>query len=351
MLRLSFALLLAVVAGQPAGAQGASDRLRGRVINDSAQAVIGASVFITRGPDRKLLQTTTDSSGRWSLSFENGTGDYLVAVTAVGYANARRRVQEDGPGPHSFIADFTLARDLSTLAAVNVTTKKPERAEDRTSPFSPETGASERWADGVAGQLAPGAQGDLNGLASTNPGITVGPNGPAILGSGAQSNLTTLNGMALPGGSIPRAARPQTRVSGATYDATRGGFAGANIDVQLGPGDRNFQQRRAFLTVDQPSLQFTDATGRALGARTSSLKGSVGLDGELIRQALTYNVSVEAGRVESAPATLLTADAATFARAGVSADSAARLRTVAGALGIPLSGLGIPLSRERESVT
>ena len=57
MLRLSFALLLAVVAGRHAGAQGASDRLRGRVINDSAQAVIGASVFITRGPDRKLLQT------------------------------------------------------------------------------------------------------------------------------------------------------------------------------------------------------------------------------------------------------------------------------------------------------
>ncbi len=351
MLRLSFALLLVCAAAAPGRAQGAPDRLRGRVINDSAQAVVGASVFITRGPDRKLLQTTTDSSGRWSLTFENGTGDYLVAVTAAGYANARRRVQEDGPGPHTFTADFTLARDMSTLAAVQVTAKKPERAEDRTSPFSPETGASERWTDGVEGQLAPGAQGDLNALAGNNPGVTVGANGPSILGSGAASNLTTLNGMALPGGSIPRAARPQTRVTGATYDATRGGFAGANIDVQLGAGDRNFQQRRAFLTIDQPSLQFTDAAGRALGARTNNRKGSVGLDGELIRQALTYNVSVEAGRTESDPATLLNADAATFARAGISSDSAARLRSVAGTLGIPLSGLGIPLSRERESIT
>ena len=69
------------------------------------------------------------------------------------------------------------------------------------------------------------------------------------------------------GGSIPRAARTETRVTGATFDPTRGGFAGANIDVRLGPGDRNYQRRNAILTLDPQRFQFTDATSRSLGGR------------------------------------------------------------------------------------
>ena len=351
MLRLPFALLVLAVSSRVAQAQGGADQLRGRVVNDSAQMVVGATVFVTRGPDRAIQQTTTDSGGRWAITFAQGTGDYLVAVSAPGYATARRRVQAEGTDQHLFTVDFTLVRDLSTLAAVKVTADKPERAQSDATPYEPETGASERWAEGVTGQVSPTTAGDLNALAGTNPGITMGANGPAVLGSGASSNLTTLNGMALPGGSLPRAANAETRVTASTYDATRGGFTGANIDVQLPGGSRTYQRRTAFLTFDSPSLQATDAAGRALGARTSNVKGSVGLDGEFLRQVLTYNMAFEAGRSSSDPATLLTADAATFTRAGVSADSAARLRSVAGTLGLPLSGGGVPASRERESVT
>ncbi|MBI3789688.1 MAG: carboxypeptidase regulatory-like domain-containing protein [Gemmatimonadetes bacterium] len=350
-LRLSFALAALVLLPGALAAQSPADRLRGRVINDSAQAIVGATVFVTRGPDRLMKQTTTDTAGRWSVTFEDGTGDYLVAVRALGYLTARRRVQEDGPGPHSFTVDYTLSRDQSMLAAVKVVADKPQRANISVSPFNQETGANEKFADGVSGQLPPGTQGDLNALAATIPGITSGPNGPSLLGSGSESNLTTLNGMALPGGALPRAARANTRVTGATYDATRGGFSGANIDAQLGPGSRDFMRRTAYLTLDPAGLQYTDATGRALGLRGGSVKGSVGLDGELIRRALTYNVSLEGTSGTSDPATLLNADSATFVRAGVSPDSVARLRTVAGGLGIPLSGAGVPASRERSGLT
>ncbi len=351
LLAIPGALLFVALASSSLVAQSPSDLIRGRVTDDSAHAVAAATVFITRGPDRALKQTTTDSSGVYSLTFEDGTGDYLVAIQAVGYKTARRRVQRQG-SERELVADFVLGRDAAALlATVKVTAAKPERATNRITPYSPETGASEKWSDGVEGQLSPTTAGDLNALAGTMPGVTLGPNGPAILGSGGESNLTTLNGMSLGGGSLPRAARTETRVTGATFDPTRGGFSGANIDVRLGAGDRFYQQRNAYFTIDAPSLQFTDAVGTATGARVGTFRGSAGADGELIRQALTYNVALDVSRTGSDPATLLSGDPFTFSLAGVDADSVARLRQAAGALGIPLSGIGIPSSRESSAIT
>jgi len=342
-----------VAAQEPAPAvppSSGTDIIRGRVTDDSARAVVAASVFVTRGPDRALKQATTDSSGRYSVTFENGTGDYLVAVTAPGFKTARRRVQRQG-NEGELVADFVLGRDAALLAAVKVTASKPERATNRISPYNAETGASEKWSDGVEGQLPPTTVGNVSAIAGTMPGVTLGPNGPSILGAGSESNLTTLNGLALGGGSLPRAARTETRVTGASFDPTRGGFSGANIDVRLGAGDRMFQQRNAYFTLDARGLQPTDAIGRATGAQVGSFRGSAGADGELIRQALTYNVAIDVTRTASDPATLLDANARTLALAGVSTDSVARLTSAAAALGIPLASRGVPTSRESSALT
>jgi Carboxypeptidase regulatory-like domain len=331
-------------------AQSPTDVIRGRVTNDSAKAVASATVFVTRGPDRAFKQTTTDADGKYTVVFENGTGDYLVAVSAVGLRSVRRRVQRQN-SERELVADFALAVDVSTLAAVKVTAQKPARASNATSPYTPETGASERWSDGVNGQLSPSQMGNLAGIAGNTPGVTLGGNGPSILGSGAESNLTTLNGLAFSGGTLPRAARVDTRVTGATFDPVRGGFSGANIDVRLSAGDRNFQQRNAFLTLDAPALQATDVVGRALGARNESYRGSVGADGELIRQTLTYNVALDVTRESSNPATLLAGGRSALLAAGVSPDSAARLSALAAGFGIPFAGQGVPANRERTGVT
>ena len=154
-----------------------------------------------------------------------------------------------------------------------------------------------------------------------------------------------------PGASRARRAR-ETRVTGATFDATRGGFAGANIDVRLGPGSRQLQRRNAFITFDPPQLQFTDAVSRSLGTTSGGFRGSVGADGELIRRALTYNValdvvallerSVDAGRAPTRTRCFGPAS---------SPDSVARLLAIATPLGIPLEGQGVPSNRERTSVS
>lgn len=249
------------------------------------------------------------------------------------------------------MANFALGRDLAHLIAVNVRAAKPVRATNRVSPFQVETGASEKWKEGVDGQIPPTLAGDLTAIASTMSNVTMTSNGPSILGSGPESNLTTLNGMGLAAGAIPRAANTQTRVTGATYDATRGGFSGSNTDVELEPGNRFYQNRRAYLTLAPSATQFTDAIGRATGAQTSNIRGSIGADGELIRDALTYNVAVDVAHSVSQPATLLDANEAVLLRAGVAPDSVSRLIGVANPLGLSLGGRGIPTLHEHDAVS
>ena len=337
------------VAAQDSTAQNsASDVIRGRVLDDSAHAVDSAVVIITRGPDRLVERDTTDATGTYRLTFTPGTGDYLVYVSAPGYGSARRRVQRAGT-EHELVADFTLKHDLARLATVNVRADKPVRATNNVNAYNPEVGADEKWQDGVSGSISPSLAGDLNAVAGTMSNVTMNGGTPSILGSGAESNLTTLNGMGMAAGSIPRAAKTSTRVTGATFDPTRGGFTGANIDVQLSPGDRFYQQRNAFLTLAPAGLQFTDAIGRSTGVPTGSIRGSLGADGELIRDALTYNVAVDASHSVSHPSTLLDAGDDLLLRAGVAPDSVARLASIAAPLGLALGGRGVPSSQQHDA--
>jgi hypothetical protein len=343
-------VLLTLNTGLLAAQDTSPDIVRGRVVDDSSRAVV-ATVMVTRGPDRLTQTTTTDNAGNFRVRFDQGTGDYLVYVTAPGFSPVRRRVQRQ-TDEHEFIANFTLSRaQVATLDTVKIKGQKPERADNSVGPTQPEPGSAERWQEGVGGQIPPTLAGDLNAIAGTMSNITMTSNGPAILGSAAQSNLYTLNGMGLAAGAIPRAANTQTRVTGATFDPTRGGFSGANVDVQLGPGDRHYQRRRAFLTFDPRYLQFTDATGRAFGATAGGARGSAGADGEIVRNAMTYNVALDMGRSLSEPSTLLNADAEALLHAGVAPDSVARLVALAAPLGVPLVATGGPTNRRHDAVT
>ena len=340
-----------VLTARPLEAQNPSpDLIRGRVTDDSSHAIV-ATVMMTRGPDRLTQQATTDSAGNFRVRFDRGTGDYLVYVSAPGFSPARRRVQRQ-TDEHELVANFTLRRaPVATLDTVKITGEKPERADNSVNPSEPETGSSEKWRDGVNGQISPTVAGDLNAVAGTMSNVTMTGSGPSILGSGTESNLNTLNGMGLAMEAIPRAAHTETRVTGATFDPTRGGFTGANVDVRLGAGDRDYQRRNAFLTLDPRFLQFTDATGRSLGAAHGGARGSVGADGEIIRGAMTYNVALDLGRSLSEPSTLLNADPQALLSAGVAPDSVARLLAFATPLGVPLVTSGVPTNRQHDAIT
>ena len=327
------------------------ETIRGRVTDDSSRVISGATLMVTRGPDRLTQKGTTDSSGIYRVRFDEGTGDYLVYVSAPGFRAARRRLQRQGD-ERELVADFTLTREaVMTLDAIKVAATKPVRAADDVRPMNLETGASERWNDGVNGAVSPTVAGDFNALASTMSNVTMTPGGISIGGSDAQSNLTTLNGMGFSGVSIPRAARTDTRITGATFDPTRGGFAGTNVDVSLGSGDRNFQRRTASLAFNPRGLQFGNRVADALGQASGGFRGSFGADGELVRKVMTYNFSFDIAHNASEPLTLLSADADALLRAGVAPDSAARLIAVATQLGLSAAGPRVPSNQAHDAFT
>jgi hypothetical protein len=125
--------LLQLAAGM-AEAQGTSPEvIRGRVTDDSSHGIV-ATIMVTRGPDRLTQQATADSAGNFRVSFEQGTGDYLVYVSATGYSSARRRVQRTTESG-DLIANFVLPRaPIATLDAVKIEGRKPVRADNSIGP-------------------------------------------------------------------------------------------------------------------------------------------------------------------------------------------------------------------------
>ncbi|WP_169307737.1 carboxypeptidase-like regulatory domain-containing protein [Gemmatimonas aurantiaca] len=320
----------------PLSAQESPDRLRGRIRNDSGLVVAGASIYVTRGSDRAVQQTTSDTDGTWTIRFDDGTGDYLVFVAAPGYQSARIRVQRSG-NEREFVVDLVLkASSAAQLATVRVAATGGRRPDNGVRLGTEEVGASERWIDGVAAVLPPTVRGDASATLGTVPGVIVGSDGASLLGAAPGSNLVTLNGVALPAGQLPRGAPVDARFSAGTMDATRGGFAGGQLDFRLPAGNRDMQRRRGWGTLTPSLLQGTDAIGRATGADAGNLRLSGSADGEAIRRAMSYNVSADYMRTTSTPATLITADPGALGIFGLSADSVTRLQSAAAGLGLPV---------------
>jgi hypothetical protein len=335
--------------GLPSAVHAQPETIRGRITSASGRVIGGATVSITRGPDRLVQQAVTNDSGRYAITFDPGTGDYLVAVQAAAFKGARRRVTRVG-NEREYTADFVLSSNVTALDAVQVTANQPVRATTAVNPYTQETGSSEAWRQGASAGLPPSVAGDISTTVSTIPGMVMGPGGPSMLGASGTSNLTTLNGMAMGASSVPRAARVETRVTGATYDATRGGFSGANIDLRLAPGSRDSQNRTLYFTGDLRALQSTDAVGRALGATNQMWRASGGIDGEAIRGVLTYSIAVDASRNDRALVDLTGADALAYERSGVALDSVVRARQVAQGLGLRLRPGDVPASVRRDGL-
>jgi len=344
---LSFlpALLLLV---PPASAQQQprvhTEILRGRVVSDSGMAVGGADVVVTMAPDRAEKGTRTDSTGQFELRFPNGTGDYLVHVSGLGWKPWRQRVTRTGPDS-VLTVNVKLVPDAVALAPLSVRAERQKPRRDRgLMPANP--GGGETTVAGVNGAVDPTLQGDLAAMAATVPGVNAVDGGISVLGLAPSQNNATLNGMAFGGADVPRDARTWTHVSTSSFDPARGGFSGAQVAVDLAPGNI-FDFWRSHLTVDAPELQYTDPVAARVGQRFTNLQASIGSDGELVRDRYYYNASAQASRRLEDATSLLNAGSDVLQPAGVAADSAVRFLQLLSAAGVPV---GSPVSSRVSTV-
>src|SRR3954465_12333916 len=124
---VSVAILFHLPAASAFAQQTGPDVISGRVTDDSSHALV-AKIMVTRGPDRLKQDATTDSAGNFRVRFEEGTGDYLVYVSATGFASARRRVQTQNV-ELDLVATFVWPPAVvPPLGGGKVTGQKPERA-------------------------------------------------------------------------------------------------------------------------------------------------------------------------------------------------------------------------------
>src|SRR5262245_27965 len=249
------------------------DVIRGRVTTDSGKVIVGAQVAATMAPDRMTQFGTSDSTGRFEIVFEKGTGDYLVHISSVGRDAFRKRLTRATPTDSVFTVDASLKLSVQQLAPVTVQAQRTRVPRETGTGFPNSIGGKEDLGGaGVNASVAPDQRGNLEAMASAIPGVSaVAGGGASVLGLAPSQNGATLNGLAFDGASVPRGARTQSMISSSTYDASRGGFSGVQTQVSLAPGDINLS-RRSFLTLDLPAVQATEGVATRTGSEFPTLR-------------------------------------------------------------------------------
>lgn len=313
------------------------DVIRGRITSDSARGLANVDVIISRAPDRAFLRTVTDSSGHYVIVFEQGTGDYLVHVSAPGMTTVRKRVTRVG-SDSIFVVDVILQRaDAEQLSAVHVTAQKPTPYRNSDYGSGPGTGAMEHTVDGVKGAVTPNQAGNIAAMVATIPTLAVTPRGVSAGGVGSEQNSTTLNGMSFPGADIPRDAAT-VRVRTSAYDPSEGWFSGVQQAVSMG-GGFPLTTRHAHLTIDAPSLQYTDRYSKQIGQEFTNVNANLGGGGNLpVNDKLEYDYGIQGSRRIADGIALSSAPTDVLEHASIAPDSAARLLDVLGVLGVPAGG-------------
>src|SRR5690242_7282654 len=319
---LSFGLAAALfaLAARQLGAQTRHEVIRGRIVTDSGRPVADAVIRAQRAPDRALKSAQTDRAGLFSIDWPDGTGDYLVTVTAAGLPTLSRRVTRTGTDTVlTFDALLTNAPRVQRLPAAVSQAQRPSptRNED------PDVGATSSMAN-TYHREPPDAVGDLAALTALVPGVMSTPAGNSVLGLSPSQNSVTLIGMAFGGGQIPRDVRMRVNVSASNYDPANGWFSGARTNVYVSSSEL-FSLATAHLTADAPSLQATDPIAAHLGQRYTNVNGSLGMSGEIPDDKFDYNFGLQGGRRTADVASLVDASSDLLRHAGVASDSVSTL--------------------------
>ena len=337
------ALIAAVVSAGHASAQQV-DVIRGIIDGPDGAPIENANVTATSVQGGVNRTARTDRTGRFTITFPGGEGDYFVNVTAIGFAPRRFEVKRTAD-QEILVADARLSRMvlLDTMKAV------AERARMTRGDKPGDISGTEIRTDAAA--VAAGQQGDLNAMAASIPGVTPvtgadgDPAGFSVLGLSADQNSTTLNGSSFGSSNIPRDAQVSSSLITTPYDVSRGGFSGGQFNLSAGSGS-NFIRRSMSLNFDSPKMQWTDRTARALGQQYSNMSLGGSVSGPVVMDKLYYSVSYQLGRRANDLQTLFNTDPIGLQATGISADSVARLITLAQQARIPTTiGGGIPNDR------
>ncbi|HEY5219429.1 MAG TPA: carboxypeptidase-like regulatory domain-containing protein, partial [Gemmatimonadaceae bacterium] len=340
LLTLLASVTLSLAFAASARAQGA-DVIRGRVVGPDSLPIANVTVSATSISGNVTRTAHTDRSGRFTITFPNGDGDYMVAFNANGFALKRFEVKRTAD-QDILVADAKLSQGEAQLDTVHI---KGSRARPNRNETTPDIGGTERTVNNDA--LTAAQQGDLAAMAASLPGVLFlpgangDPSGFSVLGLDGSQNTNTLNGMDFGGSNIPRDAQVSSSLATAPYDVSRGGFSGGQFNINTQSGT-NYITRSASVVFDAPQLQWTDPAARALGQQYTNVNVSGGVSGPLQFDKSFYNFSYQLGQRANPWHSLLNTDALGLETGGIAPDSASRLLSVLQQDGVPATRSGVP---------
>jgi hypothetical protein len=338
------AAIFAAALSRPTALHAQSDVIRGRITGPDSLPIERANITVTSLNGNITRNARTDKNGRFTITFPGDEGDYMVTVAALGF-NARRFEVKRTSDQEILIADARLTKSAAQLDAVKVQAQRQKPQRDA---FGNDISGTERSVN--TSNVSADALGDLAALAASMPGVQLipgadgAPSGFSVFGLAPDQNATTLNGMNFGASSIPRDANVTSSLALSPYDVSRGNFSGGVLNIRTGRAS-NYIVRTTSANLDAPATQWTDRAGQALHQQYANVSLGGLFAGPIQPDKSFFNLAYQLGRRQSDLQSLLNTDRLGLQTAGISADSANRLLSILGRLGVPSSVGAVPSNR------
>jgi hypothetical protein len=217
--------------------------ISGQVVDDTGQALAGASVVAIHTPTGTEYGISARSDGRYTLPNLRIGGPYIVTVSFIGYETKKSEEIYLTLGENRNL-QFSLKQSATELGEVVVSSPPTEFSSDR-------TGSAVAFDNNTIRKMP-----TITRSAADIYRLTPSSDGNSFSGRNDQYNNFSLNGAifnnpfgldaATPGGQtdaqpISLDAIEQIQVSIAPYDVTQAGFTGASINAVTKSGTNNFE--------------------------------------------------------------------------------------------------------------
>src|SRR5205823_2733486 len=195
---------------------------------------------------------------------------------------------------------------------------------------------------------------DLNTLATLAPGVVgIGETDStstafSVAGQRSTANTITLDGLSFGSGNVPQDALRTTRVVTSTYDVARGQFSGGLVASTTRSGT-NVPQGSFTYALRDRDLAWGGVTESPFDQGYTQNQLGGGMGGPILPNRLFVFGSLQGRWRGQALPSLVSADAPSLERLGVSPDSAARFLALAGATGVPMTVPALPGDRATDN--
>jgi hypothetical protein len=333
--------LLMALAGGRAGAQATTEIIRGRIFGPDSIPISQAEIRVTGLLTRATQTARSDAKGVYTILFANPESDYLVAVRKVGFVSTTFRLSRTGLSS-MLGGDVYLQNSAAVLDTMYIAMGRDS------------AGARERRA---IGELSSSALADslfmldpdkLLALLLSIPGIYSSDDSTfSIMGSAANQNITTLDGIRVRGATLPPDALASTRAVTSSADPAKGGASGVIMAQTLKGGTDIFAATVRGTNANR-ALMWSDPTWTRPVSRTINTSGTA--NGPIRKGKLRFNVSWNVNDAQSEWFSLLDPRASLLSQQGVRLDTVAAMTQTLQNLGVPLSFAGIPRAATQRNV-